>query len=388
MKGQASRDIVQNAAVRIEGAASLVSVPVSTDKPKIPDSIIDKWQTIVDLCADILNVPSGLITKFTNKELEILIASKSDGNPYKQNDSDKLGIGMFCETVAGTKQKMLIRDIDESEYWQNNPHARLGMKSYIGMPIEWEDGELFGTFCFLDNKANNHSEKFIRLLEKFKELIETDLHNLVLKEALEKELHNNELRLREIHHRIKNQFNILSSYIGLQVRAVSDEHVQELLNEIKHRVMVLSLIHEDLYKSDQLNVPGLEAYLPRLCSYIINDFCRNDVKMHVSVENIQMSMENEVSIGLITTELLTNTLKHAFDDTHKEKIVTIQAKRMDDAHVLFVYSDNGKGVEPDLKPEDCESLGMRILTAITAQLHGSMKIENDKGSVFSFCFNV
>ena len=115
---------------------SEVIVPISSGKPNIPKKIQMKWQKIVDLIAQIMNVPTGLITKLSTENLEIFIASDTEKNPYKKNDKDKLGLGMFCETVAGRRKEMMVTDTNNSDYWRNNPHARFGMHSYLGVPIQ------------------------------------------------------------------------------------------------------------------------------------------------------------------------------------------------------------------------------------------------------------
>jgi GAF domain-containing protein len=196
------------ARVKVLGENELVVVPVSHNKPDIPGQIIDKWQRIVDIVASIMHVPTGLITQLTEETLEIVVASNTKGNPYKRGDHDRLGIGMFCETVAGRRHEMRVDDVSVDEYWEKNPHAGLGMKAYMGVPIEWEDGELFGTFCMLTDKANSYQDEFLLLLREFKEIIETDLKYILLKNELEERLSARELELREIHHRLKNQLNI------------------------------------------------------------------------------------------------------------------------------------------------------------------------------------
>lgn len=375
------------AQVKVEGIEGLVAIPISWEKPDIPADIQNKWQEIVDLAADILNVPSGLITRLTKDNLEILAASRTAGNPYKSSDHDRLGIGMFCETVAGRREGLVVEDIGRSEYWRDNPHAKLGMRSYMGVPIRWEDGELFGTFCVLDGKTKRYEKKFLRLLERFKDLIETDLKNILLREELEKRLSASELSLREIHHRIKNQFNILTSYISLESRGKSGADFQETLKKIRHRIAALSLIHENLCRSDHLSMPSLDAYLERLCSYILDDFNGKDVEVDFRIDDIGVSMDAEISIGLIVSELMTNSLKHAFSGEGTKRIA-LRISRRDGKTVELEYRDNGRGLPPDFSAAERGSLGMRILLALARQLNGELRTENADGAVFRFTFSL
>lgn len=371
------------AKVKVEGAERLVVVPISFHKPEIPELVHEKWQGIVDLVAGILHVPTGLLTRLTPENLEIFVASNTTGNPYKRDDRDGLGIGMFCETVAGTQMRKIVEDTDATEYWRNNPHAGFGMHSYIGVPIQWEDGELFGTFCMLNNKPTKFTSQFIDLIDKFKEIIETDLKYILLQQELKDRLSASELQLREIHHRLKNQFNILASYISLQSRCKENESLQETLVEIQHRVMALSLIHDELYNSERLTVPPLDIYLSRLCRYILNDLAKAEVSIEYKIGNLALPMNTEISLALIVSELLTNSLKHAFKD-QEEKLIRIEASRVGQDRFSLVFRDNGVGLPPGFDPNTADSLGMTLLRAIAKQLGGSMSAANERGAVFRF----
>jgi two-component sensor histidine kinase len=371
------------AKVKVEGADRLVVVPISFHKPEIPGLVYKKWQGIVDLVAGILHVPTGLLTRLTPENLEIFVASNTEGNPYKRNDKDRLGIGMFCETVVGTQMRKIVDDTDATEYWKNNPHAAFGMHSYIGVPIQWEDGELFGTFCMLDSVPNKFTAQFIDLIDKFKEIIETDLSYILLQQELKDRLSASEMQLREIHHRLKNQFNILASYISLQSRGKENEVLQDTLKEIQHRVMALSLIHDELYHSERLTVPPLDIYLSRLCKYILNDLAKAEVSIEYRIENLDLPMNTEISLALIVSELLTNSLKHAFTD-QAEKLIRIEVSRVGEDRFSLIFRDNGVGLPPGFDATSADSLGMTLLRAIAKQLGGSMNTANERGAVFRF----
>jgi two-component sensor histidine kinase len=377
------------AQLRVEGEDGLVVVPVSSRKPPIPEDTQEKWQKIVDLVAGIIHVPSGLITRFTQENLEVVAASLAPGNPYKRDDHDRLGIGMFCETVVGKRQALLVPDSRASEYWANNPHASLGMRTYMGVPIQWEDGELFGTFCMLGDKANSMDVSFLELLQQFREIIETDLRFLLLQSELKDRLGAKEMELHEIHHRIKNQFNLLISYIDLQVFSQSEGATREALKEIQHRLMAVSLIHEELQASVDGLPPSLDVYLARLCDFILKDLFREPASVEYSIEGITLAMEAEVSIAMILSELLTNSAKHASagrpgDAAFGPLRISIRLGRDSDGSLSLVYHDDGVGLPASFDPQAAGTLGMRLIDALTRQMNGSMRAENDGGAKFSF----
>ncbi len=157
---------------------------------EIPDGVVQKWQRIVDLLAELLDVPAALIMRADPPYIEVFRASSNDKNPYQAGEKDKLE-GLYCETVMKNDEKLLIPNALKDEKWKNNPDIKKGMISYLGFPIKWPDGKFFGTVCVLDTKENAYSNKKEEILNEFKDLIETHL-NLILKNN---KLKKNEKRL-------------------------------------------------------------------------------------------------------------------------------------------------------------------------------------------------
>jgi len=369
--------------VKVRGEPDLVAVAITHDKPDIPNQLIEKWQKVVDLVASIMGVPSGLITRLTEDNLEIVVASKTAGNPYSRDDHDRLGIGMFCETVAGRRRELEVDDVSKDEFWAKNPHAGLGMRAYVGVPIEWEDGELFGTFCMLTDKTNEFQQKFVELLRHFKWLIETDLRYISLESELERRLSAREMELREIHHRLKNQLNILISYISLQLQVGVDDDAKVALKDIQHRILAISMVHEQISRSSGVEAPPLNVYLPRLCDFILEDLVRDDILVSYAIEPVALPMDKEVAIAIIVSELLTNSIKHAFPSGEPRR-VAIESARASDGRLSLVYRDSGVGLPAGFDPHAANSLGMLIICALVRQLGGTMRAESDGGAKFTF----
>jgi two-component sensor histidine kinase len=375
------------AQVRVEGEDHLVVIPVSSRKPDISDQVQDRWQKVVDFVARLFGVPSCLITRFTEEQLVVLAASRTEGNPYRNDARDKLGIGMFCETVVGKRREVQVDDIARSEYWARNPHAGLGMKSYLGVPIQWDDGELFGTFCVLSDKANEFMPGFIELMRQFKEIVEADLRCALLRSELEERLDAKELELREMRHRLKNQFNLLISYIDLHSRTDSRLEVKEVLQEVEHRVMALSLVNEELREPALGSTMSLDLYLRRLCDYILEDFAQEDLSIEYAIEPFRAASEKATSIALIVSELLTNSIKHAFPEGWPgTKGISIALESEGENGLSMVYRDSGSGFPEGFDPQKAKSLGMLLVGALVKQLGGSMLVENAGGAKLSFRF--
>ena len=142
---------------------------------QVPPEITAKWQDIVDLLAQIVQVPSALVMKVDPPNIRVLVSSDSKGNPYTLNEAAPLNTGLYCETVMRTREPLLVPDALADEKWKSNPDVKLGLISYMGFPVAWPDGEIFGTICVLDDKRNEYNELYRKLLLQCREVLQGDL---------------------------------------------------------------------------------------------------------------------------------------------------------------------------------------------------------------------
>lgn len=161
-----------------DGSTSSTAASHLTNDTTIPPELIQKWQKVVNLIADIVQVPASLIMKLEPPNIAIVVASESEGNPYGRGEKAALDTGLYCESVMKSRMPLLIPDARIDPVWQDNPDLALGMVSYLGFPITWPNGDVFGTICVLDVKANAFAELHQRLVLQFRDVIETDLEVL------------------------------------------------------------------------------------------------------------------------------------------------------------------------------------------------------------------
>jgi transcriptional regulator with GAF, ATPase, and Fis domain len=153
----------------------------------IPDSILDKWQNVVDIMAEILLVPSAILTRVDPPEIEVVRSAQQKENPYKAGDKVAMA-NHYCETVITKKEKLHISYAPSDPAWYNAPEIKYGMYAYLGFPLCWPDGNIFGTICVLDNKENAFGNRYEKVLLEFRDVIETHLSLLVANEQLRKAL--------------------------------------------------------------------------------------------------------------------------------------------------------------------------------------------------------
>ena len=145
---------------------------------EIPQEMIQKWQRIVDLICEIAQVPSVLITRAEARDLCVFVSSGTANNPFQHGKRSRRDTGIFCEEVMTSRRQLLVANSAKEKTWRSNPESRLGMISYLGLPITWPNGDIFGTICLLDNKSNSYSEILERLLLQCRDVIEDDLTSL------------------------------------------------------------------------------------------------------------------------------------------------------------------------------------------------------------------
>ena len=152
-----------------------------SDTRAIPSDVLRKWQGIVDLLANIVRVPSAVVCKLEPPDdtyYTIVANSSSEGNPFRMDETFAMDIGTFCETVIKSREPLLVANALEDDQWKSAPEIKVGMISYLGFPVLWPDGRMFGTICVLDDKTNRYSDLYQELLIHCRDVLEGDLQTL------------------------------------------------------------------------------------------------------------------------------------------------------------------------------------------------------------------
>lgn len=140
----------------------------------LPSGFLGKWQTILDRVAATYKVPAALLMRVWPEQIEVLLSSLNDGNPYEEHEKADLGTGLYCETVMASRLQLAVPNALEDPAWRNNPDVKLNMISYLGVPLIWPDDSIFGTLCVLDSQTRHFSVPHQEALWKIKALIEED----------------------------------------------------------------------------------------------------------------------------------------------------------------------------------------------------------------------
>jgi PAS domain S-box-containing protein len=168
----------------------------------MPADVLRNWQRIVDLVASIMSVPSAVVTKLEPPQYSCyrtLVTSSSKGNPFPADEFFSMDIGTFCETVIKDREPLLVANALDDARWRLAPEIQVGMISYLGFPVLWPDGRMFGTICVLDDKANGYSDLYQELLLHCRDVLQGDLRTLA---RLGNELEEQRSHLSELFARV------------------------------------------------------------------------------------------------------------------------------------------------------------------------------------------
>ncbi|SMD32791.1 Two-component sensor histidine kinase, contains HisKA and HATPase domains [Reichenbachiella faecimaris] len=204
------------------------------------------------------------------------------------------------------------------------------------------------------------------------------------KNKLAEALDEREVLLREIHHRVKNNLQVVSSLLNVQSKYLNDELAKKAVLEGRNRVQSMAIVHEKLYQSDNLSNINVKEYLEELANTLFKsyDISEDRVKLSSKIENVELTIDTTIQIGLIINELISNALKHAFPE-NKIGAVCLSLRKKNNVHELEV-SDNGVGIA---SPDDLlKSYGYRIVRSISKGLNGNISIQHEKGTRFLLTF--
>ncbi|NVN90390.1 MAG: PAS domain S-box protein [Desulfuromonadales bacterium] len=194
--------------------------------------------------------------------------------------------------------------------------------------------------------------------------------------------------LKEVHHRVKNNLQIISTLLDLQSDSICDEHSLNAFRESQDRIRAMALVHETLYQSKDLASIDFAEYIEKLAGFLFNSYLADRVRITLTVDvgHIPMDIDSSIPCGLIISELVSNALKYAFPDGRHGEI-TIRLTTREDGKISLLVADNGVGLPPGLDFRNTETLGLQLVTMLTKQLRGQIGISGDHGTSWEITFS-
>jgi len=207
-----------------------------------------------------------------------------------------------------------------------------------------------------------------------------------INDELLKSLNEKELILKEIHHRVKNNLQIVSSLLRLQAESIEDKAAIGYLKMSEQRVKSMALIHQQLYRTKDLSRIDFREYIEDLCNYLFfaYDISFSRVSLQIEVDEIYFGIDTALPCGLIINELVTNAIKHAFPD-YSVGSLTVKLLRMATGKYSLTVKDDGKGANK-VDFEKTSTLGMELVKTLTEQLEGEIKVDVESGTEITISF--
>lgn len=237
-------------------------------------------------------------------------------------------------------------------------------------------------------ELEDYRKNLERIVEERTEALQKEIaENKAIQVDLANSLNEKELLIKEVHHRVKNNMQVISSLLSIQAEGAEDEVYSDMLNESQQRIKSMALIHETLYQSKDLLRIDFQEYIETLTSSLSRSYSVPgvSVQVDVNVENVLLDLETAVPCGLVINELVSNSLKHAFHGKQGIGVIDIDFVTNDCSYDLRI-ADNGIGLPDDFDPTKSISMGMEIVSILTKQLEGELSSHNNNGAVFEIKF--
>ena len=308
----------------------------------------------------------------------VLIASP-DGTIEWVNDG-------FIQLMGMPKEKLLNNNLSEINVYTNikneireavaNKHSRIFESNVTTYNIEnlWISSTLTPIY---DEEG---------ILKKLV-VVDSDITaGKKMQKLIETSLKEKDVLLKEIHHRVKNNLQIIISLLNLQTGYIKDEVTLKAVKDGQSRVRSMALVHEKFYQSDELSEIDFAEYIEKLCHFIYQSYGDKTDRIHLQIsgDKIGLDMDTAMPCGLLVNEIVSNSYKYAFPNQEKGTI-QIDFKKKDNKIILFIQ-DNGVGFPEEYDLEKSESLGMQLIQALTSQLDGDLVVSRENGTSFKISF--
>jgi len=200
-------------------------------------------------------------------------------------------------------------------------------------------------------------------------------------------LQEKETLLQEVHHRVKNNLQVISSLLLLQASSIKDTSILNIFNESRSRIKSIAMVHEKLYQSKNFSRIDFSKYIKDLSSHLLNTYKVNSshIILNINSEDIILNIKQAIPCGLIINELISNALKYAFPDDMEGKII-VEFYQEDGSMLVLAVSDNGAGLPESFSLENISTLGMELVVNLIDQLHGRIDIDRTRGTSFKISF--
>jgi two-component sensor histidine kinase/PAS domain-containing protein len=319
---------------------------------------------------------------------KIIFASSLGILVYKKDGNCLLTNTASCKIVGATQEQVLAQNFNLTPSWKKTGLTEIANATLMdGIPRQFEMEAIssFNTPVLLDIRLT----QFMLTGEPHLLMILDDiLERKLLEEQIQSSLSEKEILLKEIHHRVKNNLQVVSSILKMQSKQVNDELSIKIFKESQDRITSMALVHEQLYRSDNLAAINFGDYIKELIHSLQYSFGSSINRIHINIETQDqfLGVDTAIPCGLVINELITNAYKYAFLPDEKGEI-SISFCLTEENKANLVVKDTGKGMPKDFDIEETKTLGMKLVyNLITHQLDGDIRVVSGPGTTIEISF--
>ncbi|MGZ7116286.1 MAG: histidine kinase dimerization/phosphoacceptor domain -containing protein, partial [Methanobacterium sp.] len=315
-----------------------------------------------------------------------LLLLDTDKNILNINHATMDLLGYDDSQLIGKSIGIIFPDEEKMNELFNGNHHELLNQGFISNKetlFKAKNGRIIPVFLSIST-IQSEEGKTLGIVCVGSDIVEINRAKNEIKTSLEEK----ELLLQEVHHRVKNNLQIISSLLNLQSKYIKDEHDLELFKDSQSRVKSMAFIHEQSYQSSNFSSIEFSDYINNLVTYLIHYYAvdQNAIKLKMDVDDVSLDLNTSIPCGLIVNELVSNSLKHAFPGNREGEIYIGLHLRNDDQYNLIV-ADNGIGLPEGFDFENPNALGLQLVNGLVSQLYGNLKLDQSNGTKFEVTFN-
>lgn len=298
-----------------------------------------------------------------------------------EQDEPYPGLWGYC---LNTREAFFTNSPQSHPSSQGTPPDHVPLKNFLSVPVLLGD-QLVGQIALANSETPYHEED-AKAITRLAEFFALAIQKKRSDDKIRNSLKDKEILLQEIHHRVKNNMQIISSLLNLQSSFINDPEAIDVFRESQNRVKSMALLHENLYQSRDMDKVDFRQYVKKLTDNLLITYSTSSsyIQKEIKVENVKLNIETAIPCGLIINELLTNSLKYAFPPGEKGRIY-LKIYSKEDKYVLLL-GDDGVGLPENFNLESTQTLGLRLVHNLVNQIDGQLKIRPSKGTCFEIVF--
>lgn len=327
-------------------------------------------------------------TLFENSRDAIVILEAPSWNYVSVN---KAALDMFRIDLARL-------DVPITGPWDLAPEVQPGGENSRDMALSMLEKALTDGWCFFEyrhRRLNGEEFPATVLLSKCelrnRTLVQATMRDVTERKRAEEQirvsLHEKEVLLKEIHHRVKNNMQIIISLLSLQTVSIKDQDLLRIYNDSMNRIRAMALVHEKLYQSGEIGKIDFTSYIATIAEDLVNNsILQGKPLLRIEGETIHLGIDQAIPCGLIVNELITNTLKYAFPERADKDAITISLSHDAAGTITLRIRDNGVGMAETPDPKEISTLGLQLVHVLIDQIGGRYRVDRDPGTAWTITF--